>query len=53
MGHHLELSRMFLGDWTSGKSHVPVHWVSWEGGGLDYAALVLEATQNSGVVTST
>jgi len=37
------LSRMFLGDWTSGKSHVPGHWVSWEGGGLDYAALVLDA----------
>lgn len=38
------LARMFLGDWTSGKSHVPGHWVSWEGGGLDYAALVLDAT---------
>ena len=38
------LSRMFLGDWTSGKSHVPGHWVSWEGGGLDYAALLLRAT---------
>lgn len=25
--------RMFLGDWTSGKSHVPGHWVSWQGGG--------------------
>ena len=37
------LSRVFLGDWTSGKSHVPGHWVSWEGGGLDYAALVLDA----------
>jgi len=37
------LSRMFLGDWTSGKSHVPGHWVSWEGGGLDYAALILDA----------
>ena len=37
------LSRMFLGDWTSGKSHVPGHWVSWEGGGLDYAALVVDA----------
>ena len=37
------LSRMFLGDWTSGKSHVPGHWVSWEGGGLDYAALVLDS----------
>jgi len=37
------LCRMFLGDWTSGKSHVPGHWVSWEGGGLDYAALVVEA----------
>jgi len=37
------LSNMFLGDWTSGKSHVPGHWVSWEGGGLDYAALILDA----------
>jgi hypothetical protein len=37
------LCRMFLGDWTSGKSHVPGHWVSWEGGGLDYAALILDA----------
>jgi hypothetical protein len=37
---------MFLGDWTSGKSHVPGHWVSWEGGGLDYAALVLDAKPN-------
>jgi len=37
------LSHMFLGDWTSGKSHVPGHWVSWEGGGLDYAALILDA----------
>ena len=37
------LSRMFLGDWTSGKSHVPGHWVSWEGGGLDYATLILDA----------
>ncbi|NUQ65393.1 MAG: hypothetical protein HUU20_23240 [Pirellulales bacterium] len=37
------LSRMVLGDWTSGKSHVPGHWVSWEGGGLDYAAWVLDA----------
>ncbi|MGC9319046.1 MAG: CARDB domain-containing protein [Armatimonadota bacterium] len=37
------LSRMFLGDWTSGKSHVSGHWVSWEGGGLDYAALILDA----------
>ncbi|MEA3403374.1 MAG: hypothetical protein U9R79_19175 [Armatimonadota bacterium] len=37
------LSHMFLGDWTSGKSHVPGHWVSWEGGGLDYAALLLDA----------
>lgn len=37
------LSRLFLGDWTSGKSHVPGHWVSWEGGGLDYAAAVLDA----------
>jgi hypothetical protein len=37
------LSRMFLGDWTSGKSHVPGHWVSWEGGGLDYAALIVDA----------
>jgi hypothetical protein len=40
------LCRMFLGDWTSGKSHVPGHWVSWEGGGLDYAALILDATPN-------
>jgi len=40
------LSRMFLGGWTSGKSHVPGHWVSWEGGGLDYAALVLDAQPN-------
>jgi hypothetical protein len=38
------LCRMFLGDWTAGKSHVPGHWVSWEGGGSDYAALVLDAT---------
>ncbi len=37
------LSRLYLGDWTSGKSHVPGHWVSWEGGGLDYAAAVLDA----------
>lgn len=37
------LSNMFLGDWTSGKSHMPGHWVSWEGGGLDYAALILDA----------
>jgi len=37
------LSRMFLGDWTSGKSHVPGHWVSWEDGGSDYAALILDA----------
>jgi hypothetical protein len=40
------LSRMFLGDWTSGKSHVPGHWVSWEGGGLDYAALIVDAKPN-------
>ena len=40
------LSHMFLGDWTSGKSHVPGHWVSWEGGGLDYAALILDAKPN-------
>jgi len=38
------LSNLFLGDWTSGKSHVPGHWVSWEGGGLDYAAAVREAS---------
>jgi hypothetical protein len=37
---------MFLGDWTSGKSHVPAHWVSWEGGGLDYAALIVDAKPN-------
>ena len=37
------LAEMYLGGWTSGKSHVPGHWVSWEGGGTDYAALVLEA----------
>ena len=40
------LCRMFLGGWTSGKSHVPGHWVSWEGGGLDYAALILDAKPN-------
>ena len=40
------LSRIYLGGWTSGKSHVPGHWVSWEGGGLDYAALVLDANPN-------
>ena len=40
------LSRVFLGDWTSGKSHVPGHWVSWEGGGTDYAALVLDARRD-------
>ncbi len=38
------LSSLFLGDFTSGKSHVPGHWVSWEGGGLDYAAAVREAS---------
>ncbi|MGD9496573.1 MAG: hypothetical protein AB7Y46_09705 [Armatimonadota bacterium] len=37
------LSRLYLGEWTSGKSHLPGHWVSWEGGGLDYAAAVLDA----------
>lgn len=37
------LSRLYLGGFTSGKSHVPGHWVSWEGGGLDYAAAVLDA----------
>jgi hypothetical protein len=40
------LSRMFLGDWTSGKSHVPGHWISWENAGLDYAALVLTARRD-------
>ncbi len=40
------LARVYLGGWTSGKSHVPGHWVSWEGGGLDYAALVLDAKPN-------
>jgi hypothetical protein len=34
---------LYLGAPTSGKSHVPAHWVSWEGGGTDFAALVLEA----------
>ena len=40
------LARVYLGGWTSGKSHVPGHWVSWEGGGLDYAALILDAKPN-------
>lgn len=34
---------LYLGAATSGKSHVPAHWVSWEGGGTDFAALILEA----------
>ena len=38
------LSSLFLGDFTSGKSHVPGHWVSWEGGGLNYAAAVRDAS---------
>jgi len=40
------LSRVFLGDWTSGKSHVPGHWISWENAGVDYAALVLTARRD-------
>ncbi|MBM3473195.1 MAG: hypothetical protein FJX75_08015 [Armatimonadetes bacterium] len=40
------LSMTYLGGFTSGKSHVPGHWVSWEGGGTDFSALVLEAKRD-------
>jgi len=40
------LPTLYLGAATSGKSHVPGHWVSWEGGGTEFAALVLEAERD-------
>jgi len=35
-----------LGETTAEKSHVPGHWVSWEGGGTDFAPLVLDARRD-------
>jgi hypothetical protein len=40
------LAMTYLGGFTSGKSHVPGHWVSWEGGGTDFSALVLDAKRD-------
>ena len=39
------LGRIFLGETTAQKSHVPGHWISWEGGGTDFAALVVDAAR--------
>lgn len=38
---------MFLGGDVAGKTHVPGLAVSWEGGGTDFAALVLGADEQS------
>jgi hypothetical protein len=40
------LAMTYLGGFTSGKSHVPGHWVSWEGGGTDFSALILDAKRD-------
>jgi len=40
------LALTYLGGFTAGKSHVPGHRVSWEGGGTDFAALVLAAQRD-------
>lgn len=40
------LAMTYLGGFTSGKSHVPGHAVSWEGGGTEFSALVLDARRD-------
>ncbi|MBI2300301.1 MAG: hypothetical protein HYU66_15375 [Armatimonadetes bacterium] len=41
------LRHMFLGGDVAGKTNVPGLAVSWEGGGTDFAALVLDASDRS------
>jgi hypothetical protein len=36
------LCRTFLGETTAQKSHVPGNWISWEGGGTEFAGLVVD-----------
>lgn len=40
------LALTYLGGTTAQKSHVPGHWISWEGGGTNFAALVLDAQRD-------
>jgi hypothetical protein len=37
------LANLYLGGTTAQKSHVPLNWLSWQGGGTEFAALVLTA----------
>ncbi len=36
------LGKTYLGETTGQKSHVPGNWISWEGGGTQFAGLVVD-----------